>query len=253
VSCARSGEQAAGRELRSGRRDDVGAFLSNIDPLPPDLFQSCRACLPDTPPKTGPEQMMLQKRRRSASVSSASSAASTASGRSDGGRSTSSSSSSSSLSTPAHKQSRLPVAEQSGRSWTCSLEPTCSAKPQHFATARELEAHYARVHELACEAIVNSGGSGGSRPDDVKGKGRMQDGRCGCVFPERRLLELVRPDPRQLAHAASLFSVRRTLALTLPPPPHPLARAEQHQNEFHNPLLAELAARGERIVSRLGC
>lgn len=127
---------------------------------------------------------LQQKRRRSASVSSDSSVDSAASVAGSSG--SSHRSSSSSLSTPAHKQTRQLSAEVSDCKWTCSLAPTCSAKPQTFPTARELETHYARVHELVCEApVVGSG-------PDVKGKGRTKDGCCGCVFPEERFLELVR-------------------------------------------------------------
>lgn len=51
----------------------------------------------------------------------------------------------------------------------CTLPPTCNRHPITLANSRELERHYATYHAHVCEY------SG-----------------CGCVFPEARLLELVR-------------------------------------------------------------
>ncbi|CAA7269256.1 unnamed protein product [Cyclocybe aegerita] len=69
----------------------------------------------------------------------------------------------------------------------CNLPPTCSHKPTPIADTNELEKHYAKYHAHVCEV-----------------------GRCGCVFPEARLLEL-------------------------------------HQTECHDPIAALRKDRGEKI------
>lgn len=55
----------------------------------------------------------------------------------------------------------------------CTLPPTCHPPhnyPTPLANAQELEGHYAKYHAFVCE-----------------------DEYCGAVFPDSRLLELVRP------------------------------------------------------------
>ena len=51
----------------------------------------------------------------------------------------------------------------------CTLPPTCNHKPAAIANTAELERHYAKYHAHVCE-----------------------EQSCGCVFPEARLLSLVR-------------------------------------------------------------
>jgi hypothetical protein len=51
----------------------------------------------------------------------------------------------------------------------CSLAPTCHRQPTEIANTNELEKHYATHHAHVC-GVKN----------------------CGCVFPDARLLELVR-------------------------------------------------------------
>ncbi|KAL7411258.1 hypothetical protein BDY24DRAFT_443414 [Mrakia frigida] len=115
-----------------------------------------------------------------------------------------------SLSPPASKLSRLPPSSSSSSpSFTCSLPPTCSSHPVSFSTAQQAEAHYGKMHALVCDAEVGVGRAGGAVAEGEKGKGKAHR-RCGAIFPEKRLMDL-------------------------------------HQNELHNPLLAEREARGERI------
>jgi hypothetical protein len=58
----------------------------------------------------------------------------------------------------------------------CTLPPTCNpphGRPTPLANSAELETHYAKFHAHVCEWE-----------------------RCGCVFPEGRLLELVSPETK---------------------------------------------------------
>ena len=83
---------------------------------------------------------------------------------------------------PPHKASRIHPSEHdavssrshqtsasAGHPILCNLPPTCNRRPTPIANTNDLESHYAMHHAHVCE---------------VKG--------CGCVFPEARLLELVR-------------------------------------------------------------
>ncbi|KAF8990666.1 hypothetical protein BDQ17DRAFT_1313735 [Cyathus striatus] len=71
----------------------------------------------------------------------------------------------------------------------CSLPPTCNQRPTPIANTKDLEAHYAKFHAHVCE-----------------------EKRCGCVFPDARLLEL-------------------------------------HQTECHDSLAAVRKERGEKIFA----
>ena len=60
-----------------------------------------------------------------------------------------------------------------GHPLVCNLPPTCDPpknKPTPLADTKELEAHYAKYHAHVCS-----------------------EKRCRAVFPDERLLELVRP------------------------------------------------------------
>ncbi|KAI0758536.1 hypothetical protein BC629DRAFT_1272162, partial [Irpex lacteus] len=70
----------------------------------------------------------------------------------------------------------------------CTLPPTCHNRPTPLADTKSLEAHYAMYHRHVCELA-----------------------RCGCVFPDERLLAL-------------------------------------HQTECHDPIAALRKERGEKIV-----
>ena len=87
----------------------------------------------------------------------------------------------------------------------CSLPPTCAARPTPLASSADMEAHYAKYHAHVCEV----------------------DG-CGLVFPDERLLDLVR---RQRSAGPSATD------LTL-----------QHFTECHDSLAATRQARGDKIV-----
>lgn len=70
------------------------------------------------------------------------------------------------------KASRTSDAHAHDRALLCTLPPTCNPplnKPTPIADSRDLEIHYGKYHAHVCE----------------------QRG-CGCVFPDARLLELVR-------------------------------------------------------------
>lgn len=81
------------------------------------------------------------------------------------------SSSSSSASEGGHvpKLARSAVGATAEAPLLCTLPPTCSARPTPLRDTRELEAHYARAHAHVCAAPG-----------------------CARVFPDARLLELVR-------------------------------------------------------------
>lgn len=82
--------------------------------------------------------------------------------------STKRSASPSSPSSPSHKSQR--IASSDARELVCSLPPTCSRNGgTRLQGTRELEVHYAKFHAHVCSAP-----------------------RCECIFPEARLLELVR-------------------------------------------------------------
>jgi hypothetical protein len=92
-------------------------------------------------------------------------------------RTPSQSSSGSSSSSPSHisKATRTNSATKhgtTGHPLLCTLPPTCNPPHNHstpIANSKDLELHYAKYHAHVCE-----------------------DSRCGCVFPDARLLELVR-------------------------------------------------------------
>lgn len=95
----------------------------------------------------------------------------------------------------------------------CTLPPTCHL-PNHatpLADTRALEAHYAAYHAHVC-----------SSPN------------CGCVFPDARMLELVRP--------CTPLSLSDSLTLLKPD-------LLQHLTECHDPLAALHRERGDKIVS----
>ncbi|KAF8892157.1 hypothetical protein BD779DRAFT_1410216, partial [Infundibulicybe gibba] len=71
----------------------------------------------------------------------------------------------------------------------CTLPPTCNHRATPIASTRDLETHYATYHAHVCE-----------------------EGSCGCVFPDERLLEL-------------------------------------HQTECHDPIAAVRKERGEKIFA----
>ncbi|CED82072.1 Alpha-SNAP protein [Phaffia rhodozyma] len=79
------------------------------------------------------------------------------------------------------KYTRLP-SSLPGESLKCTLPPLCSSRPTFFSTVGDLERHYAKIHELVCEAPVGDVGG--------RGKGKGREKTCGKVFPERRYLEL---------------------------------------------------------------
>jgi hypothetical protein len=92
-------------------------------------------------------------------------------------RTPSQSSSSTSTSTPESnhpsKASRTtPVRESApgvaAHPLLCTLPPTCNHRPTPITNTRDLENHYATYHAHVCE-----------------------ESRCGSVFPDARLLELV--------------------------------------------------------------
>ena len=92
----------------------------------------------------------------------------------------------------------------------CTLPPTCHL-PNHatpLPDTRALEAHYASYHAHVC-----------SSPG------------CGCVFPDARMLELVR--------SCTFLSLSDPLTLDL----------LQHITECHDPLAALHRERGDKIVS----
>jgi hypothetical protein len=73
---------------------------------------------------------------------------------------------------PMFKASRMSDAHARDRALLCTLPPTCNPplnKPTTIANSRDLEIHYGKYHAHVCE---------------LRG--------CGCVFPDARLLELVR-------------------------------------------------------------
>ncbi|KAH0836837.1 hypothetical protein J3R83DRAFT_8622, partial [Lanmaoa asiatica] len=73
---------------------------------------------------------------------------------------------------PVCKSSRTSDAHARDRALLCTLPPTCNPPlntPTPIANSRDLEIHYGKYHAHVCE----------------------QRG-CGCVFPDARLLELVR-------------------------------------------------------------
>ena len=91
----------------------------------------------------------------------------------------------------------------------CTLPPTCHHpnRPTPLSDTRALESHYATHHAHVC-----------SSPE------------CGCVFPDARLLELVRK-----------YFLIYLSRLSDPCP--------QHLTECHDPLAALRKERGEKIVS----
>jgi hypothetical protein len=54
------------------------------------------------------------------------------------------------------------------RKIVCQLPPTCHIRPTFLGQTSQLESHYATCHAHVCEET-----------------------RCGAIFPERRLLDLV--------------------------------------------------------------
>ncbi|KAG8221114.1 hypothetical protein J3R82DRAFT_2641, partial [Butyriboletus roseoflavus] len=75
-------------------------------------------------------------------------------------------------SAPMYKSSRTSDTHIRDRALLCTLPPTCNPplnNPTPIADSRDLEIHYGKYHAHVCE----------------------QRG-CGCVFPDARLLELVR-------------------------------------------------------------
>lgn len=114
---------------------------------------------------------------------------------------------------PAPKYHRAPSPE---REYLCTLPPTC-AQPgtsQRFATQAALDAHQVRLHRWVCRVAVRDKpgrvGEGAQivLPDGVPaalalpehfsgrnpgGRGKGQKWReCGKIFPDGRLLDLVR-------------------------------------------------------------
>lgn len=125
---------------------------------------------------------LRMKRHRSSSVSSQDSEASTSS--------STSSTFARSSSSPATKLKRLPPLPGSSSAFTCSLPPTCSTTPAIFSSARDIEAHYSKMHALVCEAELFEGkGIEGGGGDKGKRRARV----CGKIFPDRRLMDLVSP------------------------------------------------------------
>ncbi|KAF5373361.1 hypothetical protein D9615_007368 [Tricholomella constricta] len=107
---------------------------------------------------------------------------------------TSSSSSTSTVEAQHPSKASRTVSGQSGEDATrhpllCTLPPTCNHRPTPLASTRDLETHYATYHAHVCE-----------------------QGGCGAVFPDARLLEL-------------------------------------HQTECHDPLAAVKKDRGEKIFA----
>ncbi|KAG6841127.1 hypothetical protein C0991_001696 [Blastosporella zonata] len=94
----------------------------------------------------------------------------------------------------------------------CTLPPTCNHRPTPLANSRELETHYATYHAHVCE-----------------------QGGCGAVFPEARLLELVRIRDKISHPFASLISSLVSFLF-------------KHQTECHDPLAAVRKDRGEKIA-----
>ena len=104
---------------------------------------------------------------------------------------------------PSHKSARI---ASNARELVCSLPPTCSKNGgTRLQGTKELEAHYAKYHAHVCSA------SG-----------------CECIFPEARLLELVR-----------LCTLYDKPMLTF---------SMQHLTECHDPLAEVRKERGEKIV-----
>ncbi len=100
------------------------------------------------------------------------------------------------------------------RALTCSLPPTCSSSPVQFDTLEALESHHSKCHAWIC-------GSQG----------------CGKVFPDGRLMELVRVIPSLRSSSASV-----SLPLTF-------SVCEQHQIENHDPVASVKQSQGQPIVS----
>ena len=67
----------------------------------------------------------------------------------------------------------------------CTLPPTCNHHPTPIANIKDLEAHYATYHAHVCE-----------------------EGGCGCVFPDARLLELVSDSRSFRRHRRTLIFFR---------------------------------------------
>ncbi|KAG5653613.1 hypothetical protein H0H81_011985 [Sphagnurus paluster] len=82
-----------------------------------------------------------------------------------------------------------PGSAATGNRLLCTLPPTCNHRPTPLANTRDLETHYATYHAHVCE-----------------------QGGCGAVFPDARLLDL-------------------------------------HQTECHDPLAAVRKDRGEKIFA----
>lgn len=123
---------------------------------------------------------------------------------------------------PMFKSSRTSDAHPHDRTLLCTLPPTCNPPlntPTPIANSRDLEIHYGKYHAHVCE----------------------QRG-CGCVFPDARLLELVRMSiwPRHRRRACFADVVI-------------FADYRQHQTECHDPLAAVRKERGEKIVRVLPC
>jgi hypothetical protein len=117
------------------------------------------------------DRLSMNKRHRSLSASSSSSSSS------------SNHPPSRPPSPPSHKLFRTnDPSTSSDSTWTCSLPPTCSSSREStFSSPAEFEAHHRQFHRIVCHASQTQGGHG-------KGKER----ECGCVFPEQRMLDLVR-------------------------------------------------------------
>lgn len=99
---------------------------------------------------------------------------------------------------------------------TCTVGPICSASPQTFTSQQALQSHYIKAHSFICKGLVSPNKSlrqqqqagFGSKHGNALGEGQGEDTEmeeCSRIFPEERLLELVRQ------HPLSNVSLRRVL------------------------------------------
>lgn len=84
--------------------------------------------------------------------------------------------------------------EHEAAKWQCTLGPICGAVPRTFPTQAALQSHYITEHSFICRGAVRGRDEDQGQGDGTAlGDGDEGVGVCGKVFPEERLLELVRP------------------------------------------------------------
>lgn len=130
---------------------------------------------------------------------------------------------------PPAKLSHLPTP----RPYTCTLPPTCHVHHTHYHSQYHLERHHDIFHRWVCTASVRAKDEDA---DDVPQSFVAQRGwkkwrECLKVFPEERLLDLVR-----------LHVVSCLMHVSL------IADITQHYTETHDPIARERQKNGEKIV-----